>query len=54
MAVIDLESGPEDRTSAEGIDFESTIKKPERLRKERLISEEAYWQEREEIMAKKW
>ena len=54
VAMIDVESYPENGDSAEGMDFESRIKKLERLRKERLISEEEYRQKREEIMAQKW
>jgi len=49
VAIIDVESSPE-----EGADFEAKLRKLERLRKERLISEEEYRRKRTEIMAEKW
>jgi hypothetical protein len=54
MAVIDVESAPEGGNSSEGTDFEAKLRKLERLRKERLISEEEYRRKRTEIMAEKW
>lgn len=54
VAIIDVESSPEEGNREEGADFEAKLRKLERLRKERLISEEEYRRKRTEIMAEKW
>ena len=54
VAIIDVESAPEGENRTEGTDFEAKLRKLERLRKERLISEEEYRRKRTEIMAEKW
>lgn len=54
MAVLDVESATEGENRAEGTDFDAKLRKLERLRKERLISEEEYRRKRTEIMAEKW
>lgn len=54
VAIIDVESAPEEENRAEKADFEAKLRKLERLRKERLISEEEYRRKRTEIMAEKW
>lgn len=54
VAIIDVESAPEEGNRAEGADFEAKLRKLERLRKERLIGEEEYRRKRTEIMAEKW
>ncbi len=54
VAIIDVESAPEEGNRTEGADFEAKLRKLERLRKERLIGEEEYRRKRTEIMAEKW
>lgn len=54
IAVLDVESATEGENRAEGTDFDAKLRKLERLRKERLISEEEYRRKRTEIMAEKW
>ena len=54
VAIIDVESAPGEGNRTEGTDFEGKLRKLERLRKERLISEEEYRRKRTEIMAEKW
>jgi len=54
VAIIDVESAPGEGNRTEGTDFEDKLRKLERLRKERLVSEEEYRRKRTEIMAEKW
>ena len=52
--VFDIESNATEDDPSPGGDFETRIRKLEKLREDRLITEEEYKYKREEIMKERW